>query len=236
MGEWTVSSLNVKLYFCLHITSVKFLMMHSKSFPEQTELAVASQTRLWRAEENQRQQSFTVAAWFNWCRITTYAIIKSFRKTHPHTQTDKLCDVHPCSASGSNEQVGRGASLSCTDVPFITRRRDITGPAGSRALEPRLLHTRLQKAVLLGEAHKPATGVSAWEFNYAGALPPAYVCVSLWPAAALHLCPQEQKPGALRSHTPNILKLDVFMLFNGLLRDGGIPLGSSASAMMLLMG
>ena len=42
---------------------------------------------LWRAEENRRQQSFTVAARFNWCQIATYAIIKSIRKTHPHTHT-----------------------------------------------------------------------------------------------------------------------------------------------------
>lgn len=159
--------------------------------------------------------------------ISHHQVLRKNTPTRTHIRTGKLCDVHACSMPGSNEQVGWGASLSCTDVPFITRHRDITSPAGSWALEPWLLHTRLQKAVLLGEAHKPATGVSAWEFNYAWAQPSAYVCVcasvTLEPAAALHLCPQEQKHSPLRSHTLNILKLYVFKLFNGLLRDGVPP-------------
>ncbi len=107
--------------------------------------------------------------------ISRHQVLQENIPTHTH----RVCDVHACSMLGSNEQVGRGGALSCTDVPFIMRPHDITSPAGSWALEPRLLHTRLQKAKLLGGARKPAMGVLAREFNYAGARPSAHVCVSL---------------------------------------------------------
>lgn len=56
---------------------------------------------------------------------------------------------------------------SCTGVPFW----DFTGPTGRWALPPWLLHAGLQKAVLLGGAHKPAMALIDWEFNYTGVQP-----------------------------------------------------------------
>ena len=136
--------------------------MHSRSFPE---LAVASQTVCGVQKKTDDNRVLLLRHGLIGVRsLHMPSSSPSGKHTHTHTHTDRQTNsvmftrVH---RRGVMSKWAERASLSCTDVPFITRRCDITGPGGSRALEPRLLHTRLQKAVLLGEAHKPATGVSA---------------------------------------------------------------------------
>lgn len=77
---------------------------------------------------------FTVVGWINCCRIPQ-TITRFSRKIPPHRHI---------------------LWWSCMYSVGVWH---ITSPAGSWASEPRLFHTRLQKANLLGRAHKPAMGV-----------------------------------------------------------------------------
>lgn len=62
-----------------------------------------------------------------------------------------------------------------------------------------------------------------------------HVCVSLHPAVAFHLCPQQQRVCCAQVAQSKELKAVCVCVFTGLLRASIIPLGSSASPNALVL-